>query len=149
MPASGGCVPSPRKLSVASAEDRLREVDGREDGQRREDVREHVADHDPEVAGAERPRRLDEREADHLEHRGADHAREGRRVDDADARSSRSVRDGPSRPAIRMASIEQREREHDVDDAHQHEVGEAAVVAGDAPDRCPTHEAIETAIAPT
>ena len=41
----------------------------------------------------------------------------------------------PSRPAITIASTMPREREHDVDDAHEQQVDDPAAVAGDQADQ--------------
>ena len=118
------------------AEDRLREVDGREHDQRRDDVRQDVARDDPQVVRAQGPRGFDEGEAEHLEGSSSDHAREGRRVDDAD-RDHRVAPRGPEQPHDQDRQHEQREGEDDVDEPHQDQVDDPAVEGRHEPD----HEA--------
>ena len=132
--ASGGCVPRPRKLRVASARIADREVDGRQHDQRRDDVRDHVAEHDPQIVRAEAASRLDEGEAHHLEHRRADDARERGGDDDAD-RDHRVRPRRPEQARDQDREHEAREREHDVHDAHQRQVDPAAVEAGQQADQ--------------
>jgi len=99
-----------------------------------------VPGHDPEVVRAERPRRLDEREAEHLERGCSDHPRECRCVDDPD-RDHRVAARRAEQADDQDREHEQWEGEGDVDDAHQHEIDEAAVEGGDEPDQEPGAEA--------
>src|SRR5579885_2450398 len=121
-------------------EDRLREVDGYEDGQRRDDVREDVAPDDPQVARSERARRLDERLTHHLEHRRPDHAGELGREDDPDrhhrVQARRAEEADDEEPEQQVG-----EGEDHVDEAHQHEVEEAPVEGGEDADHEPGAQA--------
>ena len=100
---------------------------------------DHVPQHDPPAAGAESTRRLGERIAHHLEHGSPHHPREGRQDHDPD-RDHRV-------PAVRAeeAGDHDREddpgqREHHVDDPHQHRVDDPFVVARQHPEQEPADE---------
>ncbi len=129
----------PEEAERRLGQDRDRQVDRDEHEQRRADVRDHVAHHDPPAARSERAGRLGVRIAHHLEHGAAHDPREGGQDHDPD-RDHRV-------PAVRaeQAGDHDREddpgqREHDVDDAHQHRVDDPLVVAGQQAEHDPAHE---------
>ncbi len=99
----------------------------------------HVTSHHPRVPGSEPARRLDEGQARRLEHGAADDPGEDGRDRDPDrdhrVRSRRAEEAGDD-----DCEHKAREREEDVDDAHQQRVGDAPPVAAEEPDRRAEHE---------
>ena len=114
--------------------DRRRDAERGRDEHRRDDARQHVLQHDADVARAERLGRLHELELAHDEHLAANEPRHPRPADDAD----REEHDGQrrlQRGGHRDEQQQRGKRERHVGEAHHQLVDPAAVVAGEQPER--------------
>ena len=120
--------------------DRVRQAEARLDHQRREDVREDLAEQDPPARDAERLGRGHEVALDHGLGGPARHARDARHGREADREHDQPVL-GPERRDRDEREHDLRERQDDVHDAHQHVVEEVARVRGHEPDEHAEHEA--------
>ena len=130
----GGLMPKPRNESAASMRIAVGDRERAVDDDRPERVREDVPEHDPQVARAGGLRRLDvlllaQREED-AAHDARDPRPEEEREDDRHAplTALTEQRRGGEQDG------EQRQRQHEVGEAHQDVVDPAAVVAGDRAD---------------
>ena len=129
----------PEEAERRLGQDRDRQVDGDEHEQRRPDVGDHVTQHDPQAARSERPRRLGVRIAHHLEHGAPDDPRERRQDHDPD-RDHRVAAVRPEQAGDHDREHDSGQREHDVDEPHQHRVDDPLVVAGQQAEHDPADE---------
>ena len=134
--------PGGMRLRHAEAEERERGLDqdggaelrGREHDQRRQRVRQHVAQRDGKFVHPDRARRLDVGHLAQHQRVGADHARDARHQRDRD-RDDRVAERRSERRGHHQRHHQQRQRLHHVHEALHDQVVPAAEIARGEPDR--------------